>query len=195
MNEDKILRVVSVFDPAIDHERTSDATLTEYLKSRDYDQIKGCMKPGEKPQVYLLKPIPHRLFARHVQASQTESERCLCAFECALHGIENFRKEDGTRVYWQPPNRVNPDAVGLTEEEFELFSQHEIEEVGAVAWFRHFLPRWTVGGYRLPPTCLAVLTQSLPRRVVVSPADAPKSSGEPSDSTQGTPNEADATGG
>lgn len=190
MDETKLKPVVSILDPAIDHERAGWDVIRRYKEHREYDLIRQYIKPGEHPTVYHLRPLRQSVFSDKVEALLGQHARCAAAFRYGVARVEHMRTVDGRRVDWKPSTEH-----GMTDEELDRFWAYERDEIGSVVWHQSVLPPWIAGEYQLPPMSLGIAEQTLPRLVGQSQSDPQKSNEEHSASTKGTQNEADATGG
>lgn len=178
---DQKFRVVSVQDPALSMSVTE---VIEYYKTRDYSLVKPT--PGEKPTVFHVTEVPHALWESYVAASDNAHERHRRAFQCGVEKVENLVQPDGVAIpSWSPSFRhPNLNVLMLSDEECQLFSPHEREEIGSVVYQHSFLARRIKLSYVLPPSCHELLGHRTFRPAESSPSTAEaQSNGVQSEST------------
>jgi|PlaIllAssembly_1097288.scaffolds.fasta_scaffold00011_27 hypothetical protein len=147
MVANEIIKTVCVFDPAL---VGADAKVVEkFSKNRDLSILQPYIKPSEVPAVYSVKRIDHLVFLRQCLGQTNDEMKAVRAFQFGVVSIENMRNADGSRVNWEPSGLIGETRY-VTETELERISIAEILEIGRFAFELSFLPRTTVGGYRLP---------------------------------------------
>lgn len=150
------VRVVSLFDPNLDIERTDPETLLEYREHRPTKLPEA--KPGTKLTVYTLRRLSRHIVIRHVHG-QPEHERNMWAFQLSIERVENLRAEDGsTTPLWTPTTSFATPTGRIAvvdERELDLFPIAAIEEIGALAYQHAFLGRMSGAWSRLPLSCRA----------------------------------------
>jgi hypothetical protein len=162
----------------------------DYVKTRDFKLL--AFHPGEKATVFHLTEVPHGLWESYVAATDNVHERYRRAFQCGVEKVENLVQPDGVALpSWAPNTRHERLGVNyISDEECQLFSPSEREEIGAVVYQHSFLARRIKHSFQLPPSLDELLPARTFRHVESSPsaAEAP-SSGEQSASTGQTPAE------
>jgi hypothetical protein len=172
-----LFRVISVLDPALDYERMAEDTLAKYASTRDLAVIEPFLRPGVAPTIYAVREVPHELWESYVMAASNDSDRARRCFQCGVVNVENMYSEDGFI-----PGQATLPVIGksgvMADEALQRFSPAEREEIGAVVYYRSFLPRRIARTYRLPRSCAVALEQLLTHR-----ADANQSSPASSNAT------------
>lgn len=141
--------VVSVHDTAIEWPaelKEEQKAKAEYQSTRDISKL--TFKPNQEPTRFYLRLLPSfhytNLFSKCVawdpmtKSSQpNEAAICLAFFVACLSKVENTVKKDGTVIGVLHPKNSE---TFSTEEIDEYFpGPFVIQEMGFVAWKRHFL--------------------------------------------------------
>jgi hypothetical protein len=146
MVANEIIKTVCVFDPAL---VGADVKVIEkFSKYRDMSILQPYIRPSEVPAIYSVKRIEHQVFLRQCMGQSNDETKAVRAFQFAVVGIDNMRNTDGSRVNWEPSGLIGETRY-VTETELERISMAEILEIGRFAFELSFLPRMTVGGFRL----------------------------------------------
>jgi hypothetical protein len=182
---DQKFRVVSVLDPALN---LSVPETFEYIAKRDFALLK--FHPGEKATVFHVTEVPHGLWEEYVAATDNVHERSRRAFQAGVERVENLVQPDGVALPSWAPNYRHPrlSIPMLSDEEAQLFSPQEREEIGAVVYQHSFLARRIKLSFQLPPSLVELLPLRTyrPAESSRSTAEAP-SNGEQSASTGQSP--------
>lgn len=155
MTTNQSREIVSVLDPAIDHQRTD---IRAYIDDRDPARL--VYKDGQEPTRYYVRHIGTRLFNTVVESAPTDASKWALAFK---HGIVEVHNLDGRARY--VPEGSNATGVGphLTDEQLEDFAPAVIHEVGQIVYQSAFLGRGSTVSYRLLPSLLSHLTAQVVR--------------------------------
>tara|TARA_R100000808_G_scaffold13674_1_gene32962 strand:+ start:1908 stop:2528 length:621 start_codon:yes stop_codon:yes gene_type:complete len=186
MNSTKAIKVYSVVDMAVDVIGMG-RDAQRYMRTRDASLVK--IHPGEKPTVFTLKHIDADAFQAFVMDAPTDVRRHREAFRLAVTGIEDLVSVKTG----QPIPRFAPsDSRTLWGNTIPCFSDDDllhvapgfVEEIGAVAFARSFLPPNSAGSYPPPPLLLAAYTARLAHHGVAAiekarSLEASRKSGEP----------------
>jgi hypothetical protein len=178
---DQKFRAVSIVDPALN---ISVPEAFEYVKTRDFKSLK--FQPGEKPTVYHVTEVPHGMWEEYVAATDNVHERYRRAFQCGVERVENLVQPDGVAIpSWTPSTRHQRlNVLYISDEECQLFSPYEREEIGSVVYQHSFLARRIKLSYLLPPSLEELFRVRTFRPVASSPSTAEEqSNGAPSEST------------
>jgi hypothetical protein len=151
-------KIICTFDEAIEPRGIGDA-LTEYSRTRQWSVIAPHIKPGSRPNTWIVRPIPGSLFDSYVMAASSESERIGRAFRASVVSGENVRKSNGEIV----PSVNFRDGLRADEMPAEALC-YEIEnavrwEVGSYGVQISFLARTTGRTFHLPESSLTALKQ------------------------------------
>lgn len=168
---DQKFRAVSVMDPALN---LSVKETWDYISTRDYSLVKT--HSGVKPTVFHVTEVPHGLWEEYVAAADNPRERHRRAFQSGVEKVENLVQPDGVALPSWSPSYRHPrltNVVMMSDEECQLFSPAEREEIGAVVYQHSFLGRRIKLTYRLPPS----LDELLPLRTY-RPAESSQSTAE-----------------
>lgn len=181
------IEVISVTDEALDVAAMPPGQLARYIETRDIALVKPYFLFGQKPTIYRLREIPHRIF-QSVREQTTETARLSAAFQAALVRVENLRSEDGALLNLGPEMGRYDNGV-LRDEELERFEASELDEIGEVAFTRTFFRRKTVRVYQLPRSLRERWASQAALRAVPSPAspdtsNSAASSGSPADTAR-----------
>lgn len=175
-------KVVSTLDPALD---MTSSEVFIYGRDRDFTQLR--FLPGEKPTVFHVREVPHGLWEPYVASAESISERYKRAFAAGVERVDNLMQPDGVALQSWSPSFRHPRLKGvvmMTDEECNLFSPAEREEIGYVVYQHSFLQRRIAVAYQLPPLFLELLVARRFRPVESSQSTAADQSSEkPSAST------------
>lgn len=188
--DEKPYVVVSVLDPAIDTEAMTSDAMVQYIAARDIKHLKW--RGGMQPTRYHLREIRHSVWESYVMATDSEAERHLRAFLCAVVKVENLRQRDGSILPAYEPAGVPRNAYA-PESEAERFAPRVRAEIGAVAFLRSFLGWGTEPVYRLPPTLVPYLAARTYLPAVATPLEPAPSSSEASRAPEASLATSDAT--
>lgn len=166
---DRILKTVRMYDPAIDAS-CDDKPITEFARTRDLSAL--TFTPGKRPVFYHVKLIDHDLFDSYVQTAGSDSERNARAFQCAVERVENFTALSGEHFLSWVPTGQQAGAPYVSDDEKKLFSPADRQEIGAVAYWRNFLPPDIGPYFRAPPTSVAVWVAMVSLRAERTQPDA-----------------------
>ncbi len=162
LNANKLDRLVRIWDPAIDRERSE---IDRYIDTRDMKYLR--FLEGQEPRVFVLRNPGSTIVMEYLMSAQHEGQRYNRAFRASCVAIERFEGEDGiVRPSWSP--EATREADGRQRDVhavFDLWNAREIEqleaaeiaEIGHWCWERCFLPRGIVARYSLPRTSLQIL--------------------------------------
>lgn len=179
-------QVISVIDEALDTESMPLKTMIDYYEKRDIAMLAQYIKPGARPTIYHLRPVPHSLWQSFVMAGGAHEDiRFRRAFMCGVEKVENLQGGDGVGVPWAPTRRISDTTTVMSEEECdERFSPYEALEIGSVVFRHSFLPRRIKLTYPLPSLCVEALTHRPFQSAEPSPSAAPTTnSSQPSNAT------------
>ena len=196
MQTTKLLKCVSVFDQAIDRERTTREDVEKYVQTRDLSLLK--FKPDLSPAYFHIRRIPVHTFSRVVEPVEGRAEARMLAFMVGVERIEGLRTPDGQLTQPRAPGLKVESATGpvywWTEAELEqliddeLLDKPTVDEIGKVALDRAGLRRRNADSYRLPGSLGDEWADLVSRHAVTpSPKSCPPSSEKPADETPPTP--------
>lgn len=158
MRQEKFKAVCS-FDPAIDTKSFTLSVMIDYLKTRDMGLLR--FKPGVQPTVFHIREIPHTLWESYVAAPESDAERYRRAFMVGVEMVENVVQQDGVTVSnWRGSEKHESRGAVMqvmADDDLQLFSPAERQEIGAVAYYHSFLPRRIASCFRQPHTLLNIL--------------------------------------
>lgn len=156
------LDVYCMTDPAVDAVSMGE-TLQEYIEGRDASLVK--VKLGCKAARFRVKRIPTSIFSAYIQDASTQSKRFERAFQVGVESIRDLVDVEGSFVPLLEPDDTMTTANGVVRvystKQLERLPPAFIEEVGAVAYFRGYLPPKSVGAYPAPLSVLSALGQRL----------------------------------
>lgn len=185
------IKVMCPFDPAIDEGRCSLETAVEFGRTRDLEAIKPYLKPGVKPMVFHLRPIPYSL-ADWIDAAQTDAQQNERAFAAACFQIDGLWNPDKTRVDWEAQG-ADSEGTTLTQAEIERVPRACRQDIGQVARYRClFLVPWSDPKYVLPDGSAWLLAQKF--RLESHVDESPQSSTQPGTETSSRPSGGSETG-
>jgi hypothetical protein len=135
-----------------------------YMRTRDASLVK--IHPGQKPTVFTIKRIDADAFAAFISDAATDALRYREAFRLAVTGIDDLVSmqdgqarqrfaPSGSRTLWG--NRI----PCMSDDDLLHVAPVFVEEIGAVAFMRSFLPPNSAGSYQPPPLLLAAYTARL----------------------------------
>ncbi len=152
----------------------------DYVKTRDFKLL--AFQPAEKPTVFHVTEVPHGLWESYVAATDNVHERYRRAFQCGVEQVGNLVQPDGVALpSWAPNTRHERLGVNyISDEECQLFSPSEREEIGAVVYQHSFLARRIKRSFQLPPS----LEELLPLRTFRLAESSPSTAAEPSNAKQ-----------
>lgn len=174
-------QVVSVLDEDLD--MTYQERLA-YAGERDYSKVK--LKPGRKAVVYHVREVPHQLWESFVDAGDSQSEKYRRAFMVGVERVDHLPIDDGSlRERWVPNTKnARTDQIVMSDDDLQLFSPAERQEIGSVVYNHSFLPKRIAATYLLPSSLHEPMTALAYRLVEQSLATtAATPSAEPSDSS------------
>lgn len=175
LNTVKPIKVVCIYDTAIDHERIPADTLLDYARNRKFETIQPYLKSGSKPIIYNVKRLSRSVMLRKVMPITNENER---AIQCFRHGVESVENNvsDSGSVYDYAPEGIEGDKGVVSDEELERFAPCDIIEIGTMIWYLSFLRSNSVGGLAVPPTSLGILGRQVNPSVPVNQTSAHQNS-------------------
>jgi hypothetical protein len=178
MSSDQPLKVISIFDPAIDFARMGQELHGQYANKRDFEIVRPYLIPGKVPTFYSLREVPRRLWFSSVMSEPTAALRCMRAFQCGVVSVENLYSRDG--VYDPGAAQLARVGDGVIADEAldERFENGVIEEIGSVVYYRSFLGRRTERTYLLPPSCARAVDQIFLNLPAAASPSLPASSSE-----------------
>lgn len=179
-------KLVSTLDPALD---LTVAEMLAYNRERDFATLR--FVPGEKPTIFHVREVPHGMWEQYVAAGDSAHERFKRAFAAGVERVENMVQPDGVSLPSWAPSFRHPrlkDVTMMSDEECNLFSPAEREEIGSVVYQHSFLPRRIAASYQLPASLEGPLVarRFRPAESSLSTAADP-SSAKPSASTTQSP--------
>lgn len=131
MREEK-LRIISVFDPAIDHARVPDAVWPQYNMTRNVALLEPYVIPGKRPTYYHIKEIPRGVYFRYVSDAPSGSAlEAMRAFMVAVTMVENLEQAGGDYINWEPPRDSGYET--MREDSLDRLRPLEIHDIGEVA--------------------------------------------------------------
>jgi hypothetical protein len=176
----QILKTVRMYDPAISAESDGDP-ITEFAKTRDLSLLK--FMPGMTPVYYHLRLVDNALFTDFVCAVESETERYRRSFRCAVEKVENLKAESGEEfMTWCSTGTQRTESGSqpvLTLEDMKLFAPADQQEIGAVAYWRNFLPRDIGPYFQVPRSSAVVWAAMASQRVERTHDDVAKISAAP----------------
>ena len=182
--------VISVIDDALDTAAMTVDTMVKYYETRDITLLHPYLKPGKKPTIYHIRPVPHSLWHSFVLANGKDDE-VRRAFMCGIERVENLRGADDVGVNWAPTRRVSETLIVMTDEEcYERFSPYEVLEIGTVIHRHSFLPLRMSAPFPLQSLCVEALTHLPFRSAEQNPSTAPTASNSQLSKETGHPQEA-----
>ena len=183
LNSMKPIKLVCIYDAAIDQDAMGSDTLDKYIRSRDFGLISPYFKPGQKPTVYHMKRISRSTMLNRVMCVDSDSERAMRSFQYAITQVDNVRADDGTVHDWKPAGTTQTSAgeqAMVSTSELERFAAADIMEIGQAAWYLSFL-RQNSGDYcRVPLTSLDILASQAYQFARASQMTADPSNSSPS---------------
>ena len=153
MHSTKSMKVYSVVDRAVDVIGMG-RDAQRYMRTRDPAIVK--LHPGQKPTVFTLKRIDVDAFQAFVMDAPTDVQRQREAFRLAVSGVEDLvSAQTGHAI----PRFAPSDSRTLWGNRIPCYSDDDllhvapvfVEEIGAVAFARSFLPPNSEGSYLPPP--------------------------------------------
>lgn len=191
MRDEKI-RVISVYDPAIDTARCPLSVWSEYSKTRNIALLEPYVIPGKRPTIYTLREIPRRvLFAYVGDAPEGSKLEKLRAFQAAVTMIENLQQNDGDYLPWEPPR--DPGYETIREESLDRINGDDILDIGEVAKQHSNFRRSTEGCFHLEPSSAVRWGDYHAHRVDVSRSSQASSSAAASSPAASTPSGTEKT--
>lgn len=165
LHSSKPKKVISVNDPAINFNETGYSNLRKYAEERDINHLK--LKETEQPTYFYLMPIKTNVFENFVQGATTDGEKLRRAFQLAVVKIENFMDRYGNfHKEFKPEGEINGpqgEIKHLDEDQMELVSPQEKEEIGEVAYKDCFLAPKVKKRYHLSAISNALLLDQIYR--------------------------------
>ena len=185
MRDEKI-RVISLYDPAIDHGRCPEKVWTDYKETRNIALLEPYVIPGKKPTIYTVREIPRFVQMTFVgdapEGSQLQKIR---AFLAAVMLVENLEQPGGDYIPWVPPR--GEDAVTMRMESLDRVCADDIRDIGEVA-VQHSDFRLSIDGcFHLGPSSAARWDVYHAHRVAVSQSSPASSSERASSPEASTP--------
>lgn len=188
MQTGKTIKVVSVFDAAIDRASTGKKRLDEYATTRNYDLL--AFKPDRLPKVFHVRRIPVHTLTRWVEVCETLGMQRERAFMAGVERIDNLYTPAGQLMPPRAPGKRMEHATGDTyfwsEEDIEALIDEELVdrptlvEIGGVALTRAGLRLGNAAPYQLPLSLADEWAELLFRLADTRESkSAPQSSGEP----------------
>lgn len=156
---EKVLRTISILDPAIDWVATPSENVKRFVNEDRENLELLTLRPNERAAIYTLRVIPHDVATGFIADQVSEPARYLAAFRAALLKVENGYDADGKQLIasWKPVAAQDAKrplarvASLLSDDELAMFDGPTAQEIGAVAWGRYaFFHRGTVLSWPLP---------------------------------------------
>lgn len=166
LNTIKPIKVVCIYDAAIDQERITTETVLQYIRCRDFEIIRPYLISGEKPVIYNVQRLLRSVMYSKIQPITNDNERAIKCFQYGVESVENAMNDDGT-TYDFVPEGVDGDHRIISREELEKrFDPCDVMEIGTMIWYLSFLRRNNVNGLAAPDTSLGIwarlVNQSVP---------------------------------
>ena len=161
---EQLRKVITCYDTAIDFARagaldpnTKKVPLAEYIANRDYSIIEPYLLPAELPTVFYIKTLSRELVRRIARLSVNEYTNNEIAFQYGVASVENHVDDGGRTIpNWKPSAVVN-NAPFVGDDELNLFSVAQVNEIGAVIYQLSFLEKRMHGRLQLPRTSRELL--------------------------------------
>jgi len=172
MQSTKELRVHSVFDPAIDLDRSR---ITKYQLERKPEYLVTI--PGVKPATFVIRRIPNAVLTGYVEEAGSEQLRHIRAFEVGVIRVEDLVTREGQflPIYETPVvMAAGRQTHAIPPEHLEYFHPDDIYDVGAAAYGYAFLRHGSGLFFPLPPSSQSALERragSFLPAVTTPPAD------------------------
>lgn len=161
---DKPRKIITAYDTAIDFARATvldsksgKVPLAEYISAREYSVIEPFLLPAEMPTIFNIQILSRELVRRIARFSTNEYSNHEVAFQYGVVSVENHVDDEGRLIQNWKPGGVANGAPYITDDELNLFSVAQVNEIGAVIYQLSFLERKTHSKLHLPRTSRELL--------------------------------------
>lgn len=161
---DKPRKIITAYDTAIDFDRaskldakTNRVPLVEYINTREYSVIEPYLLPAEKPTVFYAQTLSREIVRRIARYSTNEYSNHEIAFQYGVVSVENHVDDTGRLLANWKPGGIANNAPFITDDELNLFSVAQVNEIGSVIYQLSFLERKTHNKLQLPRTSRELL--------------------------------------
>jgi hypothetical protein len=169
---EELYPVISIRDPAIDREQTTEGDLLAYVQQhRDIAKLK--IKPDVAPTIYYVREIPHHMWGRFFSFNGTDSD-ITNAFQACVMEVKNAKRNDGAYVEGGVSCARMKDSELMSFETMSRFIKQPfgpliVAEIGLFAYERSAFQSATGESYREPPSCREFLARQTFRPAGSSP--------------------------